>query len=83
MNFYIEELDLDVDFDGNPHKCDDGIGYYEFWGQKGFDSNPYISCEDTIDWNKSLYTKEENEIIDNWLIDNYGLVDEKLCENYD
>ena len=25
--------------------CDSGIGPYEFWGQKGFDSRPYWGCE--------------------------------------
>lgn len=24
-----------------PIQCDDGIGSYEFWGQKSFDSRPY------------------------------------------
>jgi hypothetical protein len=25
--------------------CDDGIGPYEFWGEKGFDSRPYLGSD--------------------------------------
>lgn len=45
---------------GNPCSTkiiDDGIGGYEFWGSKGYDSQKWVGsdcCEDTLYWNVGL-----------------------------
>ncbi len=36
--------------------CDSGIGQYEFWGSKGFDSHPYLGSDCC---NAELYTTPE------------------------
>ena len=69
-----------VEFTGNPHPCDDGIGGYEFWGGKGYDSRPYVSCEDTIDWDRTLYSDRENSIIEKYLEENEEEIDSQLCK---
>lgn len=37
----------DVQVDSYSHE-DSGIGYYEFWGQTGYDSHPYLEVEGTF-----------------------------------
>jgi hypothetical protein len=61
----------------------DGIGSYEFWGQKCYDKgNDYLNLEE-LDWNKNLYTAEQNLTIDNWVNENAGEANcpfQKLCD---
>ena len=42
-----EEETLEVDVDDYSHE-DGGIGSYEYWGQRGYDSDPYIEVEGKI-----------------------------------
>jgi hypothetical protein len=42
-----EEETIEVDVDDYSHE-DGGIGHYEFWGETGYDSDPYIEVEGTI-----------------------------------
>jgi hypothetical protein len=45
----VEELDTDAEVEvTNISHEDDGIGDYEFWGERGHDSRPYVSVEGTI-----------------------------------
>lgn len=75
--------ELEVTFYGTPTKQDAGIGFYEFWGAKGFDSRPYWSCEDYgIDYDESLYTNEQNISITGWLEKNWETVDLQLTEKF-
>ncbi len=49
-----EVLELEYD--------DDGIGYYDYWGQEGYDSSPYVAIEsasDTIKY-KFIYYLQKN-----------------------
>jgi len=78
---FSEEDIREVEFWGNPHSCDGGIGSFEFWGFKGYDSQPYVSCEDTIDWDRKLYSDSENAIIEKHLEKNEEEIDKKLCED--
>jgi hypothetical protein len=42
----------------------DGIGPYEFWGQKCYDrGNEFVEIE-SQEWDKTLYTQKENEEIE-------------------
>ena len=41
----------------------DGIGPYEFWGQKCNDRGTDFIKIESEEWDKSIYTKEENEEI--------------------
>lgn len=61
----------------------DGIGSYEYFGFKGYDNGTdYLHLEE-INWDKSLYTAEQNKLIWDWVNENAG--DEgcpyqKLCD---
>lgn len=52
---------------------DDGIGSYEFWGMRGYDSRPYIEVVD-VTFDKEAYSKEDCALINQWIDDNYGEV---------
>ena len=72
---------LDVEFTGEPHSVDIGEDGGECWGFKYAATTKIIqSCEDTIEWDKSLYNESQNAIIDKYLDDNYEDVDEKICK---
>jgi len=81
IQFFGEDDYREVEFTGNPHKCDDGIGSYEYFGFRGNDSRTYVSCEDTIDWDRKLYSDSENAIIEKHLEKNEEEIDKKLCED--
>jgi len=79
-----EEKDFTVEFTAEPHKEDDGIGAYEFWGMKGHDSQPYISCERSdITWKKELHSDEQNKQIEQYLEKNYETIETEFCKEYE
>jgi len=43
---YAEDV-VDIDVDTTSHE-DGGIGHYEYWGEFGYDSRPYVEVEGTI-----------------------------------
>ena len=48
----------------------DGIGAYEFWGQKSYDAGTtYVAykADKDFNWDKQAYTAEQNELIWAWL----------------
>ena len=51
VSLVIDDADdddtLDVEVDDYSHE-DSGIGHYEYWGQVGYDSHPYVEVEGTI-----------------------------------
>ena len=76
---YIEDLieDKTIDLWAEWYETDNGIGWYECHGYKGFDSQPCNIIEN-IGWDESLYTAEENTIIDNYVNEFF----EKLCDDF-
>jgi hypothetical protein len=78
---FNEAYSLDVEFTGEPHSVDVGEDGGEFWGFKYLSTIKIVqSCEDTIEWDKSIYNESQNAIIDKYLEDNYEDVDEKICK---
>lgn len=78
---FNEAYSLDVEFTGEPHSVDVGEDGGEFWGFKYLSTIEIVqSCEDTIEWDKSIYNESQNAIIDKYLEDNYEDVDEKICK---
>jgi len=72
---------LIVEFTGNPHLMDVGEDAGEFWGfMYASTITNILSCEDTIEWDKSKYTENENIIIDKYLEDNYDDIDVAICK---
>ena len=72
---------LDVEFKVKGQYLDFGIGSYEYWGMRGYDSQMGWEIDD-ITWDKSLYSEEDNKWIDDYVerrmddfvddIDNYA-----------
>lgn len=72
---------LDVEFTGKPHSIDVGEDGGEYWGFKYSATTRIVqSCEDTIEWDRTLYTDSENIIIEKYLDDNYNDVDDAICK---
>lgn len=77
----IETYYLDVEFTGNPHSVDVGEDAGEFWGFKYASTiKTILSCEDTIDFDKSKYSEIEKIIIKKYLEDNYDDIDDEICK---
>ena len=43
-----------------------GIGGYEYWGITGYDKGEDYFMIDAISWDKTLYSPEENKMIDSY-----------------
>ena len=69
-NQVITIKDIVVTISGEIKMVDNGIGHYEFWGTTGFDTQIEPEIQNII-WDKSLYTDEENIIIDKYIDDNF------------
>jgi len=82
-DLYIKELDLDVELDCRLISCNDGIGSYEYWGSKEYDKGEDYLDIDEMTWDKTLYTEEENNIIDQYIKDNRDKITEKALKDYD
>ena len=79
-----ERNDLEVTFYGEPHTVDNGYDSGEAWGARyAAVVDTAISCEDTIEWDEKLYTKEQNEIIEVYLKANYDRIDKIICKKHD
>ena len=81
--YYIEELDLEVLFYCDCTMENSGIGSYEYWGSQEYDAgDDYLVCEH-IEWDKELYTEEENTAIDKYLEENFCKIADKAIEKFD
>lgn len=45
------------------------------------DDEAYLICEN-IEWNKSNFTQEQNEMIGKYILDNYEKLDKMLCDSW-
>lgn len=78
---FIEPINQHVRFGGTPRMEDAGIGPYEFWGAKGYDSRLYASCEYYgIDWNRKQYSAAHNALIEQYLYDNYQQIEHEIIQ---
>lgn len=75
-----EDLGIEVEFTGQLRVENDGIGAYEFWGARGYDSgHDYFVCEDIL-WDKEMHTSEENELIEEYLTLNFKEIENCIIE---
>ena len=59
-------------------KENSGEGHYEFWGFTGFDKGQdYYEC-DKYEWDKSLYTDEQNKEIEEYLETRFDHILQKI-----
>ena len=89
INIVFEQEDFElftVDFEAEPSWTNDGIGSYEFRGQKCFDKGyDYVTLDSygTPTYNESLYTPEQIKIIDEYLKSEGGRkLEEDFCDRY-
>lgn len=77
--------DLMVTLEAEIGECDDGIGSYEFWGMKGYDSHKYIGCldEDITIKNADEFTQEELNFINDYIGENFSQLEQRLVDGYD
>lgn len=82
-DLYIEELDLEVELDYNISVENSGIGGYEYWGYRGYDAGHDYYVIENFEYDKSLYTEEQNEFIDKYLIENHDKIEEEILDKFD
>lgn len=80
---YIEKHDLEVTLDCNVISCNDGIGSYEYWGSKEYDSGYSYPDIDEMTWDKTQFTDEQNEIIENEINSNWDKITTDALKNFD
>jgi hypothetical protein len=61
---------------------DNGIGRYEYWGSIGFDSRLEPETQE-IFWDKTLYSDEQNEIINRYVDNHFEEMAQKFEESYE
>lgn len=86
IEHYNESTDtctiIEVDFFADIRRESSGIGSYEYWGCRGYDSGQdYYECDD-IRWDRKRYTDEENRIIEEYLSENQEKIENELIEYY-
>jgi hypothetical protein len=57
-----KEVDIEVDFEYEV--MNDGIGPYEYWGQKCFDKGTDSAVITSWEWDKTGFTPEEINIVE-------------------
>jgi hypothetical protein len=55
-------------------KENSGEGHYEFWGFTGFDEGQDYYESDSYEWDKSLYTEEQNKEIQNHIDERFDYI---------
>jgi len=75
------EDSFDVQLEGTLELQNDGIGSYEYWGQKCYDrGEDYYILEETPTWNHSLYSFEQNWIIAIHIFYNFLSIEKQFCD---
>jgi hypothetical protein len=86
INLYFEiempEKTLNIELIGDVIEEDQGIGSYEFWGSRGFDSKkaPVLN---SLTYNKSDFTEEENAFIQRTIDLNVPTIEENILTKYE
>lgn len=79
-DFEIESKTGDIisfTIEGESEYGDSGIGSYEFWGERGFDTNKGYVVND-YRLKEDSYDPEYKEEINDWIKHNYDIIDEKF-----
>jgi hypothetical protein len=67
---------------------DMGIGAYEYWGFREYDSGSGELYVSSIDWDATMYKEDENVLIEKYIDDNWDELNNritkevKLCKDY-
>jgi hypothetical protein len=84
LNIYVEipGIEGEIELFGDVEVVDNGIGPYEYWGQKCVD-HCYEPEVQEITWENDKCTEEENVIIQKYVDDNYDSLCNDLIQNYE
>lgn len=78
-----EDCYLEVELEGEPHWENDSFDYagtHATHGQSGTHHLPsYTILDSDVEWDKTLYTSEQNIIIQNWVNTHTSLIEERFC----
>jgi hypothetical protein len=66
----LDEEEKEVEFYCDYEIANTGIGSYELWGSRQFDSGYDHAKVKEVKWDKSLFSGFENQIIANWVAKN-------------
>ena len=83
MEFFVpfKDVEICVELEGDIQIQNDGIGSYEFWGMKGYDAGvDYKICE-TITWDRTLYSDEQNNAINNYVQSNWDYIESEIVSD--
>jgi hypothetical protein len=80
---YIEELDLEVELEAEITLENDGIGSYEYWGMKCYDAGTDYYEVTGLEYDQSLYSKEQIEVIEKYLDDNIDEINTTIVKEYE
>ena len=80
---FIEELDAEVLLEAEISLENDGIGSYEYWGEKCFDSGTDYHVITGLTYEKANYTPEQIAIIDKYLEENQEEIDSDIIKKYE
>lgn len=81
-DFYIEEHDLEVSLECSITSENNGIGSYEYWGSQEYDAGEDYPVVEEMTWDNSLYTEEENNIIQEEINKNWDKISDKALEKF-
>lgn len=71
-------------FCANIYMTDDGIGYYEYAGIRGYDKGQqYATMDEEATWNREDFTPEQNMIIEQYYKENPDAVHDQLYKEYE
>jgi len=81
--YLIEEIEIndeliEVEFEGEIAIENDGIGHYEYWGQKCYDKGHDYPVLYSCTWERSLFTDEQNDEIEKYLDKNIKQIEDEF-----
>ncbi len=71
---------LDVELTYETYMTNDSIGSYDFSGFTYYDNQPDRLVVDRFEWDKSLYTDEQNKAINQYIYDNFLELEEQAID---
>jgi len=78
-----EENELEVEFFGDVTTGESGNDAGEYWGGKYASTIQTHSMVEVIEWDRALYTTEQNEKINAYLLVNFNSIESQICEKHD
>ena len=77
-----ESSELEVEFFGEITSEESGHDGGEYWGGKYASTIQTHSIVEVIEWDKALYTTEQNENINAYLLVNFNSLEDKICKQH-